>query len=266
MLFSFEEFLNEFFLSPMIDRTGYNIINTLVYALIAIAAVYAIYIVFKRLKIRADDYFMKTIFFFVLFGSAKRVITDAVDFGAVQIPIIKEIYAYNFFNISPGIYIFIGLLAVFLFLAEHFTKRKVAMPVAFFLAVFHLALVLPLLSDFFAIFFILALAAIPFYISQRFLKDTLLSFIVFSHALDGAATFYAIDISKSYFEQHVFAGVIGGAHGYIAFYLIKVLIAFLAGYLIKNEEENEKNFIAVVLIVIGLAPGVRDMLRVAAGV
>ncbi len=266
MLFSFENALNEFFLSPMADKTGYNLVNTLAYALIAIAAVYVIYIVFKRLKIRADDYFMKTIFFLVLFGSAKRVVTDAVDFGALQIPIIKDLYAYNFFNISPGVYIFTGILAVFLFLAEHFAKRRIAMPVAFSLAVFHLALILPLLSDFFAIFFILVLAAVPFYISQRFLKEPLLSLIVFSHALDGAATFYAIDVSKSYFEQHVFPTMIGDAHGYIAFYVIKVLIAFLAAYLIKNEEENEKNFIATVLIVIGLAPGIRDMLRVAAGV
>lgn len=266
MPLSFEDILNEFFLNPMVDKTGYNLINTIAYAIIAIAAVYAIYLIFKRLKIRADDYFIKTVLFFVIFGSAKRVVTDAVDFGAIQIPVIKEFYAYNFFNISPGIYIFTGLLAVLLFLADHFTKRKIALPVAFSLAVFHLALILPLLHDFFSVLFILALALIPFYISKHILKDSLLSFIVFSHAADGAATFYAIDVSRSYFEQHVFAGAVGGAHGYITFYIIKVFIAFLAAYFIKKEEENEKNFISTVLIVIGLAPAVRDMLRVAAGV
>ncbi|MEM2947934.1 MAG: DUF63 family protein [Candidatus Anstonellales archaeon] len=266
MLFSLEELLNQFFLSPMIDKTGYNLINTLTYALIAVGSIYVIYIIFNRLKIRADEYFMKTIFFFVIFGSSKRVITDGVDAGVLQVPVLSQIYAYNFFNISPGIYIFTGILAVFLFLIEHFTKKRIAMPVAFSLATFHLALVLPLIHDFFALFFILTLAAIPFYLAHRVLKDPLLSLVVFSHALDGAATFYAIDISKSYFEQHVLAGAIGDAHGYIAFYLIKIIIAFLAAYLIKNESENEKNFIATILIVIGLAPGIRDMLRVAAGV
>ncbi len=266
MLFSFEDSMDQFFISPMANKTGYNLVNTLAYALIAIAAVYAIYLIFRRLKIRADDYFMKVVFFLVIFGSAKRVVTDAVDSGVLQVPVIKEIYAYNFFNISPGIYIFTGLLAVFLFLTEHFTKKRIALPVAFSLAVFHLALILPLLSNFFALFFILTLAVIPFYISQRILKDTLLSSIVFSHALDGAATFYAIDISRSYFEQHVFANIIGDAHGYIAFYIIKVIISFLAAYLIRMEEENEKNFIAMILITIGLAPGLRDVLRVAAGV
>jgi uncharacterized membrane protein len=117
------------------------------------------------------------------------------------------------------------------------------------------------------------LAIIPWLIARKFIKDDILSGIVFAHSLDGAATFFAIDIFSGmsgiqYSEQHVFSNAIGEIGGsFLLFYLIKILISFGAAYIIDKEKmpEDEKYYIALVLIIMGLAPGVRDVLRMMVG-
>ena len=79
-------FFEDYFVSPIIEKTGYNAINTLVYAAIAIAA---LYIIWRAMKARKFDFasqgFLYAVAAFVLFGSTCRVLTcllytsDAAD-------------------------------------------------------------------------------------------------------------------------------------------------------------------------------------------
>jgi uncharacterized membrane protein len=138
---------------------------------------------------------------------------------------------------------------------------------------FHFILLLPFLNYWEHAIPVIALAAIPTYFAFRYFKTAEESLVVGAQALDGAATFYIIDIFSplsgiGYFEQHVFSRAVGELlDTFFLFYLLKVAIAFGAAYYVRKEKmgEQEKLYILMVFIIIGLAPGVRDILRMMAG-
>jgi len=92
--------------------------------------------------------------------------------------------------------------------------------------------------------------------------------VVFAQALDGAATYIAIEVNGNYFEQHVLSNLIGQSSGFLAFYLLKILLSIIFVYLVDREkiDDFDKNYLLAIALVFGLAPGVRDVLRLAFGV
>ncbi|MDD5172484.1 MAG: DUF63 family protein, partial [Candidatus ainarchaeum sp.] len=54
---------------------------------------------------------------------------------------------------------------------------------------------------------------------------------------------------------------------YFSFYLLKVGLAFAAAYVLRKEkmDQEDKNYIALVLMIMGFAPGIRDVLRMMIG-
>jgi uncharacterized membrane protein len=73
---------------------------------------------------------------------------------------------------------------------------------------------------------------------------------------------------KQYFEQHVFSAALGEIFGgFVGFFILKIMIGFAAAYLISKEkmDEEDKNFVILVLLIMGFAPGIRDILRMTVG-
>jgi uncharacterized membrane protein len=73
----------------------------------------------------------------------------------------------------------------------------------------------------------------------------------------------------AYFEQHVVSGALGTIFGTMfAFYVVKVLFSSLAVWIVETSDDkrDEKNYVLLLLVIFGLAPGVRDALRLLAGV
>jgi uncharacterized membrane protein len=283
-------FIDDYFLNPIWDRTGYNAVNTLIYAAIALGAAWLIYKGLKREKIKIDEKFVLSIIPYILLGSTARVITDAVDTGVMQLsagagnPLAQlvlnsHIYDYSYLTVTPGIYVVTGLLtlaAVFGF--NRMRRPELLAPVGLVLWLSQLILLAPLLQ--FWSFAVMALAlavagGLAGSVVLRFLKMPSLvgSLVIFSHALDGAATFVVINVfgpavGKPYFEQHVLSRLIGTVgDSMFTFFIVKVAVATLAMVVLEKESENkeEKLFIALLLLIFGLAPGVRDLLRMLCG-
>ncbi len=281
-------FIDDYFLNPVWDRTGYNLVNTLVYAGIALLAAWLIYKALKREKISIDAGFITSIIPFMLFGSTARVITDAVDTGVMVLhrgnPIAdfvlnSHIYNYNYLTVTPGIYIVVGLMTIAaVFGLNRLRKPKLLAPFGIVLWLSQLILLSPVLTywSFTAIALTLALAGtVVGYVALSKLgaKSMAGLLVVFSHALDGAATFTIIDMfgpatGKPYFEQHVLSRAIGFiGDTMLSFFAVKVLFATLAVLIVQREasDEQEKYFILLLLLIFGLAPGARDLLRMLAG-
>ncbi len=274
-----EDFIYQYFIKPIWEKSGYNPVNTAVYVAIALVALYFINKYLKREKL-LNESFIKGVLFFVLFGSTMRVVTDAVDNGVFeaitplhQLLLSSGIYDYGYITVSPGIYILTAfLLFASLIILKRIGKGEELWKVGALLWVFHLSLLLPFLKYTNYGLLVFVLAFLPFIAALYFIKDRLYSGMVGAQALDGAATFVAIDIfSKQegirYFEQHVLSAFIGSLGGYWVFYLLKVALAVAAYYALKEEKmaEEDKRFIALVIIIIGLAPGMRDVLRMMIG-
>lgn len=275
------DFITDFFINPIAERTGYNLINTLFYAALAIAAVYLIWLVFKKFKVRIDNDFFYGVLSFVLFGSTARVVTDAVDAGTLtaatplhQLVLGSGIYQYGFLTVSPGIYVVVAsLLLISVAVLHHFRRMDLLKYIGLALFAFNFLLLLPFLQYWMHAIPVLLMAAIPFVIAYYYFRHTPSALVAGAQALDGAATFYIIDIFSpltgiQYFEQHVISRAVGEfMDTYLLFYLIKIAIAFAAAYFVGKEKmsEDEKRFILLIFIIIGLAPGLRDLLRMMAG-
>lgn len=96
------------------------------------------------------------------------------------------------------------------------------------------------------------------------------SLMIFSQFLDGAATFMGIDF-HGYSEKHVIPSYLIDITGTAAImFILKFLVLFLAIYILDVEYKKEMKqlpdlggLIRLVVIILGLAPGTRDMLRLA---
>lgn len=228
---------------------------------------------------------------FVLFGSTVRIITDMSDHPGLwsRFPSISPlhawvhdvgIYNYDAYIIpTPGIYIVTAALFLVSFLLLRAAGRLDYLAyVGLALWFPHFLVLLPFLGRF-AIHAVpvVVLAALPAYYIHRKYQNIFLTLVQAAHSFDGAATFYAIDLfgrlgGVPYGEQHVVGGFIGTFFGtYFAFYVLKTLLAYFIADALHKEghergNENYSNYIALVVIIVGLAPGLRDVLRMMAGV
>ncbi len=274
------DFIEEFFISPILEKTGYNPVNTLVYAGIAIVAVYLLFRILKRSGIKMGNNFFWGVLSFVLFGSTMRAVTDAVDSGvfsgatpAHQFILDSGFYDYGFLTVTPGIYIMVAaLLLITIAILSYFKRMELLPYVGIALFIPNFLLLIPFMQYIEYAVPVLILAGIPVYFIYR-KYGAVASAVVGGHALDGAATFIILDVfstavGKNYFEQHVLSRFVGELLGtYFLFYLLKVAIASAAVYLVEKEgmKPDERIFFYLVIAIIGLAPGIRSVLRMVCG-
>lgn len=286
-------FFEEYFINPIFERTGYNAINTLTYALIALVTLYFIW---RFLKGKKFDFssreFLYAIGAFVLFGSTARVVTDLSDAGVIASAAggnqfyaaleLAGIFKYGYLTVTPGIYVVTALLLL-ASLAVGRAMKAPAFPMYAGLAIWLpcLVLLLPFARhfDYFALGIVMAAvgALAAFWLLQTAGKMKLglhEKLAIFGQALDGAATFVVIDIfaketGKNYFEQHVLSAGIGTATplGFFLFFLVKLGLSALIVYFLAKEKMDEKDaaFMLAIVAIMGFAPGIRDLLRMLVG-
>ncbi len=259
------EFFKRYFLEPIHLKTGYNIVNTTTYALIFIAAVYAIHKLFQKLKIKLDDDFPKIMLPFTCLGSLVRV---CVDIGLLP---------YVYLLVTPGIYFLLFSIICPLFIGVYkISERKnwdykkilgaigalATIPFAFIIISY-----IKKVTPFFAFLIPLPFIAI---LKLRFIEEKLKleknGFLcVYAHILDGSSTFIGKDLF-GYTEQHVLPRLLTNLLGTAGFMIpLKFVISTLVVYYVKKEVQDPslKNLIYFAILTIGLAPGLRNTLRIA---
>ncbi|VVB57659.1 Uncharacterised protein [uncultured archaeon] len=293
-------FIQSYFIDPVWERTGYNAVNTVVYAAIALGALYLIWRFFEKKNISIDRAFWAGAMGFVLWGSSLRVLTDSVDAGtmaktlglaqaglggwfgglaqaAYPLLLSSHLLDYGPLTVTPGIYVMTA--ALFLLCIGRgwaFKRPYLAAGVGLAGGALNLLLLLPMMKhwDYAAIPIALSLlAGALFYYGLKW-KDRKHLLPVMGQALDGAATWVAIDFfgpasGQNYFEQHVLSRAIGEGTplGFGLFFLLKIGFAALAVWAIRKEDLDVrlKNLVLLVIAIIGFAPGLRDLLRMLCG-
>ncbi len=292
-----QEILQEYFINPIIQRSGYNIVNTAVYAAIALVC---LYLIWRFLKSRNFDFAGKGFLYgtgaFVLFGSTARVLTDLADAGAMQAMAgtggflgaaysaihSSAIFDYGFLTVTPGTYIVTAILFLLsIAIGSAMKNRWFAMQAGLVLWLPCFLLLIPFMEHFG--FFLLAIGlavagSFAAYFALEKLRKAKLNvyekLAILGQGLDGAATFVIIDLfakvsGKGYFEQHVLSAGIGSATplGYGFFFFVKLALASLIVYFLAKEKMDSKDvaLILIVVAIMGFAPGIRDILRMLVG-
>ncbi len=183
-----------------------------------------------------------------------------------------HLWDYGPLTASPGIYIWVGLFtAVGLYWGYTKGKLKEVRRLVFALFMFNLIILLPMSIHYDFALAIIGLASLITYVYYQFKPKSSVPMhwmVVFAQALDGSATFITLDVFNSlangtYYEQHVFANYLASLFGgsMLVFLIVKVLLAVLVVHVLEKEGDREKGFISLLAIIFGLAPGLRDLLR-----
>ncbi|MFH1199704.1 MAG: DUF63 family protein [Candidatus Micrarchaeota archaeon] len=284
------DFIAEYFLNPIRYPTQYapyNIYNTAVYAVLALVAVYLIFLWLQKNKFAIDSKFFYAIMPFVVLGGILRVAQDGGMLDRTIYFAGLEIHPF----VTPGIYfITFAILALVYIGAKALgakKEKKLYSRVKFIGAVLACATFVWVMRGLGGnvstegaafLFYILLLALVPpllfELIKRRYNKNAkdemrrMEQFTVFSQALDGAATFIGVNFA-GYGEQHIVANTIFEAFGNpVAFYLIKMVFVIGVVFFVRREvkDRNEHVFLLLLITLFGLAPGIRDALRIFLGV
>jgi len=87
------------------------------------------------------------------------------------------------------------------------------------------------------------------------------------HMLDASATWAALSF-YGYLEQHPLPRLVTDLFTPAGMFLLKLIVLIPVLYVINrySEEGDYKNFLLILILILGLAPGLRDMIRLMAGV
>jgi uncharacterized membrane protein len=262
----------EYYIDPIVYDTGYNPLNTVTWALILGGMLLLIIRLFRRLEMSLDEKFVFSTAPYIMAGASLRVVEDA---DLVAAPA-------KYLLITPIIYFLVAsltLASLFLFrwaLKERYLSGYAVVGLLWtginLLVLFSKgteSLLAPL-----AIFSLgsgaaLAVWAFSSRLKLRFLSDRLNLLILYAHMLDASSTYVGVDWF-GYTEKHVFPNfLIDLAGTALVMYPLKLLILIPVLALIDDtlrDDPSLKNLIKLALLTLGLAPALRNTIRLTLGI
>ena len=268
------EFINKYYVDPIVTDSGYNIVNTLTWAMVLVLCVYGLYShnVLKRLGVTINQRFVIGVVCYVLFGSSLRVLVEAGIFA----PPLKYLL------ITPNIYFVVfAITMASLMLTRRIYKERYYMPFAAIglgltsvnigVLLWSESIVQPIEALLIVAFAVLITASI--YIGAGFAKIEFLRgrfniAILGAHLLDATSTTIAIDVLTGYSGKHVVENYLIDLTGTGAvMYPLKLLLLIPMLYLIDSEfdEIELRDLLKLVVLVLGLAPGCRNTILILFG-
>lgn len=261
-----QNFIQTYFLDPIARGGWFNPVNTLVYGLILILAAFGVYKLLEKLKIPIDSRFALAILPFIFWGSSTRVLRDA---GFHTSP----------YFVTPGSYFITFALAFAVFLISLLIQKRTSFPYWKSMLIAGTALSITNLL-FLPITTLLPLAIIiptavlltlPFLLTHRFIPAARKTLslgnigILSAHFLDAAATVTALSLF-GYLEQHVVPRLLLPHLGPGSMFFLKAAVVLPVLWIIDHyaEEPSFRNFLKIIVLILGLAPGLRDLLRLIA--
>jgi uncharacterized membrane protein len=273
------EFIYKYYIDPIRYGFPYTIIDTLTYAGILILSLFLVHRWMRRSRIPVDTPFLLATIPFVVFGGLLRVVQDA---GII-------ISDLQYLLVTPLIFFVVFFFTVIsLFLARFFGQRGVVydylrlhaatggaacVAVSFILVWYGFTVTRIDLSVFFIILGLAAgttlavLGCLRYIAGWGFVLSRVYICLIFGQMLDASATSFGIDLHPlSYVEQHVVGSWLI-THTGTAFSMFPLKLAVLVPALwvleLYRREGNEEfwHLVVLAMIVVGLGPGVRDMVR-----
>ena len=293
------DFFQTYYIDPIIYNTGYNIVNTVTYAIILVAAVILTFRMLKKLGVAIDRNFFFGIMPFIALGSVLRGWEDLLEATKASAAFLDSpLRAFilvdaqgvprNLLLVSPIMYITVFAIArssLLLALALQRTRKIDYHKTWFSTGIIIIAVALSQLkfTDFFAMSMMLSIAAVwamAFFavkklgiknrihtIERLFTKEN--QFILSIHMFDASTTFVALQFYP-YFEQHVLPGFLISIFGPAAMFVLKLIVVSLVLFYIDKDfskkDAQKKNFIKIAIVILGLGPGLRNFLRLGMGV
>jgi uncharacterized membrane protein len=273
------EFLYKYYIDPIRFDQPYNAVETLTYAAILIVAVFLVYRWLKRSGLAVDAGFILATLPYVVLGGVLRVVQDT-----------KMITSdLQFLLVTPLIYFvlfFYTVTALFLTrtcekkgFTGNYLKYYAGIGIATTVAVAALLCwfglthtridpgVLAVILTMASVTTLAVWACMRYLLRWVYTRDPLYVTLIFGHMLDASATSYGIDLHQvGYVEQHVVgSNLIAWTGTAFSMFPLKLLVLFPAIYILEQFRKDAQpvlwHLIVLAMIVVGLAPGIRDTVR-----
>jgi uncharacterized membrane protein len=267
-------FVQKYYIDPIIYDTGYNPVDTITWAIVLGLAILGLIKLLSRWNLLMDERLLLSTLPYILAGSSLRVIEDA-DLALAP---------WRYLLITPLIFFLVFIITTACLIlsrkiwGEKFHARYAA--IGLFWAFFNLAVLstlgfknawviaaIFLLGSFLAggILFCGRRLRLP---TRAFLDERFNQLIVYVHMLDASSTYFGVDWF-SYYEKHVVPTFLINLTGSAAI-MFPLKLALLLPVLCMIDrslmEPSPRNLIKLTLITLGLAPAIRNTLRLALGV
>ncbi|WP_414837789.1 DUF63 family protein [Candidatus Nanosalina sp. VS9-1] len=251
--------------------TGYNSVNTVLYALVATAIIYGVYRGFRRYNV---EFTMEKVLYslpFILLGGLMRFVEDTgvIDYP-LSIILITPILHFAILGLYTATLASARKLEGLKNLTENqlmlYTGSAILLPAVIFTLNFFSGIDfrIDLLLTAFAIPIIVT-AVYRFLVADTELDNPGYHLIVFSQLFGGASSMLAV--TQGYEQKQLLTQAFTSIFGVSGILIAKTLLAALVIYALLDVEEEEFQALAVlVLAVVGLATGIRVLLRMLAGI
>lgn len=273
-------FIQKYYIDAVLQDQPYNIYETVTYAAILIIALYCVYRWLKKTGIEIDTPFILATIPYVVFGGVLRVVEDT---GMIPAP-------WWILFVTPLIYFTIFFYTVIVLwtsrllekkgYTESYTKPYMWGGIAAGIVSLLLCLWWGVTEARFEVWVaacILILAAVTsalfwallrYGFKWEYVTHPLYKILIAGHLIDASATSFGLDLHPMhYIEQHVLGGHLIEVTG-TAFVMFPLKIAVLIPAIwvmeqFRKEEGMEQlwHLVLLAMITVGLAPGIRDMMR-----
>ena len=280
------DFIYKYYIDPIRYGQPYNVVDTLTYAVILIICIFIFYRWLTRprhqdrIRLTIDTQFVLATLPYVVLGGVLRVVQDAgMIKGDLQFLIVTPLIYFVLFFFTLGM-IFLsrfledqGLVKNFLSLYA-FAGTMSAFIVVLVLTAYGMTMTQ---IDLFVLFIIPLMAVVAtailwsfmrYVLAWKYVNHPLYITLIFGHMLDASATSFGIDLHPAlqYVEQHVVgSNLIEWTGTAFVMFPLKLIVLFPGIYILelyrKEADPDLWHLIVLAMIIVGLAPGIRDMTR-----
>jgi uncharacterized membrane protein len=276
------QFINTYYLEPIRGDEGYNVVNTITWAVVLGICIFGVFRLLEKLEVKITPRFIASVLPFVLAGSSLRVIEDS-PVGIFHAP-------FSYLLITPNIYFLVFAITVScLWISIRMQKAGLVKDfhltfAGFGLLWFFTNLVTLLhfenmVSPFVPLFVLGAGTGLTFtfYLVARHFKSSIFTdplnlSILMAHLMDASSTYIGID-KLGYFEKHVVPTYLINLTGTaLVMYPLKLIIFIGVLYVLDTQFEDDerslnlKVLIKMVILILGLSPATRNTIRMMLGI
>ncbi|MDP6671064.1 MAG: DUF63 family protein [archaeon] len=271
------ETLFEFFGKRIAEHGQYGPVEYLVYGLIMFGlAFFVIYPALDKKGVKFNFKFMISLLPYILLGAGIRVLEDMGFLPRSFSPL-----ELGYWVITPGIYMSIAVVTIACFFIARMLSQNRQWDFYKVFAGIGLLLAAPIaifeIMNFLAwggVILVIALIAVILgavvLLLNKFTKSSLMKsnlnvLVLASQLLDGNATFVSIQFFRCG-EQHPISEFFLNLFPF-SFVMVKIALVLLILYYVDKEIENEnlRGFVKIVVIILGFATGLRDLLTLGVG-
>ncbi len=271
------ETLFDLFGKRIAEYGQYGPVEYLVYGLIMFAvAFFVIYPILDRKGVKFDYRFMISLLPYILLGAALRVLGDMRLLPRSFSPL-----ELGYWVITPGIYVSIAVVTIACFFIARALSQRIGRDFHRVFAGLGVVIAAPIvvfeIVNFLAwggVAIVLALIAVLLgtvvlllnkFTKSRLMKSKLNILVLASQLLDGNATFVSIQFFRCG-EQHPLSEFFLKLFPF-SFVLVKIALVLVILHYVDKEIENEnlRNFVKIIVAILGFATGLRDLLTLGVG-